>query len=212
MLLDKVELLKAATIILASGSPRRRELLTDILKLKIGVVPSTFEENLDKTQYTPESYVRENARQKALEVWNRLDCSDQRPNLVIGSDTVVVLDGDILEKPKDKQEANRMLSRLSGREHMVYTGVALVYPGKAGHEEHCFSEGTAVTFATLTPSIIQAYVDSGDPMDKAGSYGIQTQGGSLVSGINGCFYNVVGFPLNRFCTELSGLIERGCVV
>jgi septum formation protein len=211
MLMDKVPALRAADLVLASGSPRRREILNDILGLRVRVVASTFAEDLDKALYTPQTYVQENARIKAREVWDQLVAGGDVPHLVIGGDTVVAHDGAILEKPKDRQHAVDMLNSLSGKSHTVFSGVALIFcrPGSGEVVEETFCEETGVTFAPLSAPLIEAYVDSGEPMDKAGAYGIQSAGGQFVSGITGCFYNVMGFPMHAFCVRLSAAIEQG---
>jgi len=174
MIVD-VAAVRLAQCVLASSSPRRVEILNGILGLQVEVVPSTFEENLDKSCFTAHAYVQENARQKALEVYGRLEAQGQAPALVIGADTVVVIDGQILEKPKSREAAVAMLQRLSGRSHEVVTGVALLYRGQAAGAavEQLFAERTEVEFASLPAALIEAYVESGEPMDKAGSYGIQ---------------------------------------
>jgi len=124
------------------------------------------------------------------------------PSLVIGADTVVVLDDKILEKPGSAEEARKMLTQLSAAgTHTVCTGVSLMY-GMERHE-HTFAEVTTVNFKPLSPDEIEAYVASGEPMDKAGAYGIQGLGGAFVSGVVGDYQNVVGFPLSRFCNELE---------
>ena len=117
--------------------------------------------------------------------------------IVIGADTIVVLDGSILGKPRDRNDAIGMLSRLSGREHIVYTGFTLLdTPSEISMRDH---EATVVRFRHLLPREIEDYVDSGSPMDKAGAYGIQDDAGAVfVERVNGCFYNVVGFPLTKF--------------
>jgi septum formation protein len=196
----------------------------EFLELTVEIVPSTFEEDLDKGLFaTVAAYVEENAKQKALEVHGRLSRKrsrdgDQQQPTIIGSDTVVAVDGNdsktILEKPKDEADAKRMLASLSNRSHKVYSGVAIVLPSKsetADPEVVVFHEETAVTFTTLTDAMIDGYVKTGEPMDKAGSYGIQAKGGSFVTGINGCFYNVMGFPMHRFAAELLQLVESGKV-
>eukprot|EP00277_Geminigera_cryophila_P004821 CAMPEP_0179422826 /NCGR_PEP_ID=MMETSP0799-20121207/10662_1 /TAXON_ID=46947 /ORGANISM="Geminigera cryophila, Strain CCMP2564" /LENGTH=219 /DNA_ID=CAMNT_0021197037 /DNA_START=152 /DNA_END=811 /DNA_ORIENTATION=- len=210
MLLDKVPMLKRADLVLASGSPRRVEILNDLLGLDVRVVASTFEENLDKSKYTPKQYVQENARLKALEVWERLIAAGEAPDLVIGGDTVVAHKGAILEKPKDTAHATEMLKSLSGTSHTVFSGVALIFRAPDSEQviEETFCEATEVTFATLSDASIQAYVQSGEPMDKAGSYGIQAAGGQFVSGIAGCFYNVMGFPMHAFCVRMAALIDE----
>ena len=207
MLLDKLAATRAAHIILASGSPRRTEILNGILNLGASVVPSTFPEDLDKSRFTPKQYVEENARLKALEVYEKLKKEGKHPpSLVVGADTVVVLDDKILEKPPTVEAAKAMVNSLSGRSHEVVTGVALIYaPLDDNSEPYCvtFVEETSVQFASLAEANVDAYVASGEPMDKAGGYGIQGTGGSFVTGINGCYYNVMGFPMHRFCAKLD---------
>lgn len=188
--------LRAARIILASSSPRRVEILNHILKAEAEVVPSTFPEDLDKGRFTPEAYVQENAMQKADEVRARVPGR----SVVVGADTVVVHKGRILEKPADAAAAAAMLGGLSGSSHSVCTGVALIY---ADGTRHQFVETTTVNFASLSAECIQGYVETGEPMDKAGGYGIQGFGGAFVSGIEGDYFNVVGFPMHRFCRELD---------
>ena len=207
-MLSDAATVRAAHIVLASSSPRRVDIVNNILKLDANVVPSTFPEDLDKAKYTPTTYVAENAKQKALEVYHRLtdEAGGAPPSLVVGADTVVVRDDTILEKPKSASAAVEMLTSLSGRDHEVCTGVALIYPPLSSGEEclvHTFVERTRVQFAPLPHEVILAYVESGEPMDKAGSYGIQGAGGSFVAGINGCYHSAVGFPMHRFCVELD---------
>lgn len=215
MLLDRIEAIREAKIVLASSSPRRTEILNNILGLNASIVPSTFPEDLDKSKFTPKEYVEENAKLKALEVWERLLSEPivaahatryNFPSLIVGADTVVVHDATILEKPKSVEAAKAMLHSLSGRTHEVCTGVALVYaPMEDDGEPHVvtFVETTTVHFAELSAGNIDAYVASGEPMDKAGGYGIQARGGAFVSGISGCYYNVMGFPMHRFCATLD---------
>lgn len=135
------------------------------------------------------------------------EISPSRPTLIIGADTVVESEGIILEKPADPEEAKRVLASLSGRTHHVHTGVALLIPH--ADVERRFSVTTEVTFATLSPSVIDTYVATGDSMDKAGSYGIQGMAAAFVSSIHGCYFNVVGLPVHRVCTELAHLVEEG---
>lgn len=176
--------------------------------MKFEVVPSRFEETLDKTAFKyPFEYVLENSRQKALEVAGRVNKSDKL-TLIIGSDTVVVLDEVILEKPKDKENAYSMLKSLSGKDHAVFSGVTLLQ--REGAKEPCitqFYEETLVSFGTLTDEVIQAYIATGEPMDKAGSYGIQGIGGTLVKSIHGDYFNVMGFPLYHFCVQMRKLFS-----
>lgn len=207
--------------VLASASPRRREILTSV-GLPHEVVPSNFIENLDKDSFShPCEYVKENAKQKAIEVWKRLVASsgDAPPDLVIGADTVVTMDETIFEKPKDKEDAFQMLSRLSGQKHTVFTGMALVTRSATDAADGTqppqlqgdiaddfvvttFHEATDVTMTQMSPNLIRAYIETGEPLDKAGAYGIQGIGGTLVEGIKGDYFNVVGIPLHRLCQEL----------
>ncbi|XP_022374070.1 N-acetylserotonin O-methyltransferase-like protein isoform X4 [Enhydra lutris kenyoni] len=181
-------------VVLASASPRRREILSHA-GLRFEVVPSRFKEKLDKASFpTPYAYAIETAKQKALEVARRM-------HQTIG--------GLILEKPVDKQDAYRMLSRLNGKEHSVFTGVAIVHccttDAQLDLEVSEFHEETTVKFSELSEELLWEYIDSGEPMDKAGGYGIQALGGMLVEHVRGDFLNVVGFPLNHFCKKLVEL-------
>lgn len=204
--------------VLASGSPRRREILASV-GLPVEVLESNFIENLDKDSFShPCEYVKENAKQKAVEVWKRLASSSPecRPDLVIGADTVVTMDEVIYEKPRDSDDAFAILSKLSGQKHTVFTGVALVTPSpspqsmeKTGDETGTedfvvttFHEATDVNVTEMSPQMIKSYIETGEPFDKAGAYGIQGIGGSLVEGIRGDYFNVMGLPLHRLCKEL----------
>lgn len=190
-------MMKDAKIILASASPRRRELLAQA-GFEFEVVTSDVDEVADPS-LTPDKLVMSLARQKAQAVaQNRADCA------VIGSDTVVVLDGKVLGKPRDEADAVRMLESLSGRKHEVYTGVCIAFAG----ETHCFFERTSVNFCELDGEQIKAYVATGEPMDKAGAYGIQGKGCVLVEGIEGDYFNVVGFPVSRFCREYKKTVDK----
>ncbi|EFB25423.1 hypothetical protein PANDA_009666, partial [Ailuropoda melanoleuca] len=179
--------------------------------LRFEVVPSRFKEKLDKASFpTPYAYAIETAKQKALELgWDFLQKDLRAPDIVIGADTIVTVGGLILEKPVDKQDAYRMLSRLNGKEHSVFTGVAIVHcctkDGQLDMEVSEFHEETTVKFSELSEELLWDYIDSGEPMDKAGGYGIQALGGMLVEYVRGDFLNVVGFPLNRFCKKLVEL-------
>lgn len=200
--------------VLASGSPRRREILSSV-GIPVEVVTSNFIENLDKESFShPCEYVKENAKQKAVEVWKRLSNSspELRPDLVIGADTVVTMDEVIYEKPKDADDAFAILSKLSGQKHTVFTGVALVTPSQLQQQSDdplsdnfvvtTFHEGTDVNVTEMTQQMIRCYIETGEPFDKAGGYGIQGIGGSLIEGIRGDYYNVMGLPLHRLCKEL----------
>ncbi|KAL6038755.1 hypothetical protein STEG23_008248 [Scotinomys teguina] len=207
-------------VVLASASPRRRDIL-GYTGLRFEVVPPEFPETLDKAAFrVPQDYAVETARRKALSVGRALRGDPRAPDVVIGADTIVVVDGLILEKPRDAEDAFRMLRRLSGRQHSVFTGVAvLLFSESRGHpagsapscasepEVRTFWEETRVTFSEVTDELLWDYVDSGEPMDKAGGYGIQARGGMLVERLEGDFLNVVGFPLNRLCRELAALLS-----
>ncbi|XP_032535369.1 probable bifunctional dTTP/UTP pyrophosphatase/methyltransferase protein isoform X1 [Chiroxiphia lanceolata] len=197
-------------VVLASASPRRQEILTNV-GLRFEVVPSWFKETLEKSSFAaPFEYAVETARQKALEVANRMHVRHMRtPDVVIGADTIVSVDEQILEKPVDKQDAYRMLSRLNGKEHSVFTGVAIIHchskDSKLEMEITDFYEETKVKFSDLSEELLWEYIHSGEPMDKAGGYGIQALGGMLVEYVHGDFLNVMGFPLNHFCKKLAEL-------
>lgn len=206
-------ILAAQRNVLASGSPRRREILNSI-GLSMEIVTSNFIEDLDKDKFShPCEYVKENAKQKAVEVWKRLSTRDvdARPDLVIGADTVVTFDEMIYEKPRDSDDAFRMLSKLSGQKHTVFTGVALVTPAPPDQTSGdssddfvvtTFHEGTDVVMTELSENLIRKYIETGEPYDKAGGYAIQGIGGSLIEGIRGDYFNVMGLPLHRLCKEL----------
>ncbi|KAK2840058.1 hypothetical protein Q5P01_013798 [Channa striata] len=196
-------------VVLASASPRRLEILRNA-GLRFEVVPSWFKETIDKGLFrAPHEYAVETAKQKALEVARRMPVKHLKtPDIVIGADTIVAVDGMILEKPVDKCDAYRMLSSLSGKEHSVFTGVAIVLCHEKENEEVDyqlidFYEETKVKFADLSEDMLWEYINSGEPMDKAGGYGIQALGGMLVEYVHGDFLNVVGFPLNHFCKQLD---------
>ena len=184
-------------MILASQSPRRRELLGQ-MGFSFTVRPAKGEE-LPHPELTPAQLVEELARQKALEVSAEAEADD----VVVAADTVVAIDGKVLGKPHDKVHAAQMLSALSGREHPVYTGVA-VTRGEKLLVEH---EATQVRFRPLTEREIDLYIQTGEPMDKAGSYGIQGYGALLVEGIRGDYFNVVGLPICRLGRMLAQVGE-----
>eukprot|EP00658_Telonema_sp_P-2_P026416 TRINITY_DN20664_c0_g1_i2.p1 TRINITY_DN20664_c0_g1~~TRINITY_DN20664_c0_g1_i2.p1 ORF type:complete len:203 (-),score=45.39 TRINITY_DN20664_c0_g1_i2:263-871(-) len=190
-------------IVLASGSPRRAEILASNLGLTFTISKSTFAEDLGPENFdTPQQYVQATARTKAQEVWDRLADGGQSPDLLIGADTVVVRDGVVLEKPSDAAHATEMLSSLSGRSHHVMTAVVLMMPSA----ERSFVEVTQVNFHELSPEVIAKYIGTGEPFDKAGGYGVQGMASSFCSGLTGCYFNVVGFPQARFCQELIEML------
>ena len=173
-------------IILASQSPRRRELLAQMGIPKFDILPAQGEEVADRT-LPPHLLVEELALHKAEEIAAQVGAED----LVIAADTVVAIDGTVLGKPRSVQDAFAMLSRLSGRHHTVYTGVTV----RRGEQTLTAHEATRVHFRPLSTREIEAYISTGEPMDKAGSYGIQGYGAMLVEGISGDYFNVVGLPV-----------------
>jgi len=176
-------------LILASSSPRRAEVLADA-GFTFEVVAARVDESRRAGEQA-EAYVRRLAEAKARAVAGGVS----PPAIVIAADTVVVMDGEVLGKPASAEDAGRMLRRLSGRTHQVLTGLAVLkIPGGAARVE---IETTRVTFAPLTEAEIEAYVASGEPLDKAGAYAIQGRGGRFVARVEGCYFNVVGLPLAR---------------
>ena len=188
-------------IILASGSPRREKLLQQI-NLDFSVHVSDASEDYDPRDDPPE-IVKKLALRKAMQVAAEYQ---EEPVMVIGADTIVVYENEILEKPVNAAEAHEMLQKLSNTVHQVLTGVAVVKSDKPGKKNDVltFVECTDVTFGVLDEDKIREYVQTGDPMDKAGGYGIQDDWGSIfVRKINGDYYNVVGFPLHSFYHKLK---------
>ena len=180
--------------ILASGSPRRRELLEMLGVPDLTIRPATGPERATPGA-GPEQTVRELSLHKAQEVAQT--CAPE--DIIIAADTIVYLDGAILGKPKDHDDAVRMLTALSGREHIVYTGVAVLRGGELRQEQ------TAVRFRALTPAEIERYIATGEPMDKAGAYGIQGRGALFVAHLDGDYFNVMGLPLCRLGQLLNEL-------
>lgn len=181
-------------IILASASPRRKELLS-LLPITFEIISKETDETLD-TRLTPVENVMKIAAQKAEAV-----ASEYKESLVIGCDTIVVVDTQILGKPKDKEEAYKMLAGLAGRTHKVFTGVSL--QNKSIGLEESFYEETIVYMKSLSDKEIWDYIATGDPMDKAGSYGIQTKGALFVEKIEGDYFNVVGLPISKLYEKLK---------
>lgn len=180
-------------MILASQSPRRRELLSLITE-DFRIIPAKGEEKLPEG-ISPEQAVILLSRQKAEEIY-----TEYKNETIIASDTVVAIDGMILGKPSSPENAAEMLRTLSGRTHSVFTGVCVI--DEQG-EQHCFAEETTVEFWELSEQLIADYVASGEPMDKAGAYGIQGRGALLVKRIDGCYYNVMGLPVGRLMRILE---------
>lgn len=184
-------------IILASSSPRRRELLSKA-EIKFDICIKSVDETVPAGMSAAQG-AEHTAAVKAMAV--SFMNSDA---IVIGADTIVVLDGEILGKPKDKDDAFAMLKRLSGREHEVITGVCLA----CGEKYETFHCSTRVKFYELTDEEIRHYIASGEPMDKAGAYGIQGKGMMLVESIDGDYYNVVGLPIALVVRKIKDLEKR----
>jgi septum formation protein len=181
-------------IILASASPRRAEILR-----QAGVTFSVLSSAIDETPYqreTPEALVLRLSAAKAELVAAR----SVGPAFVVAADTVVVTDGHILGKPRSTDDARHILQSLSGRTHTVLTGVTMIRLPDAQRRQ--FVESTLVTFSVLTPEEISAYLDSGEPFDKAGAYAIQGIAARFIPRIEGCYYNVMGLPLAHLLTHL----------
>ena len=195
-LLSKIWGDEKVSLILASASPRRRELLS-LLTSDFTVIPAQGKEKAD-TSLPPEMLVQELAKQKAAEV-----AASHPHAVVIGADTLVFLGKKIMGKPVDTDDAKRMLTLLSGNTHTVITAVAIAQNGAV---TKVFAEKTKVKFFPLTADEIIAYIVTGEPMDKAGAYGIQDKGALLVKGITGDYYNVMGLPIGRLYRELKSLL------
>lgn len=189
-------------VVLASASPRRKELLKRA-GVAFEVLPATGEEII--TGENPPKVVMELAFKKAKEVAGKLAAKDGGELLILGADTVVTYDGVVLGKPKDEADAVRMLSVLNGSTHSVFTGVALIYQAKGTERVLNFYQETRVTMYPMSPGEIQAYVRSGEPMDKAGAYGIQGRGTVFIEKIAGDYNNVVGLPMARVYQEMKKL-------
>lgn len=196
-------------IILASQSPRRKELLEQI-GLEFEICPAKGEEIITET--IPEEVVMELSKQKAEEVAAMVSSYGEHHKeittpsdiLVIGADTVVAYDGKILGKPKDEADAKEMLTMLSGNTHSVFTGVTLVFIDKSGRAgELVFYEKTDVKMHPISETEIDRYIATGEPMDKAGSYGIQGKCAIYIEKIDGDYNNVVGLPITRIYQELK---------
>jgi septum formation protein len=171
-------------VILASASPRRRELLT-LAGIRHEVWPANIDESY-KLGETPREHAERLAREKAATI-------DAPHAVVVGSDTIVVVDGDVLGKPRDRAHAADMLRRLSGRSHLVMTGVAVRWEGRMVSE----LVEVGVTFRALSEDDVQRYIDTGEPMDKAGAYGIQGFGATIVDRVDGDYFAVMGLSLAR---------------
>lgn len=187
-------------IILASSSPRRRDILEQI-GVSFTVVPSNADETISASD--PAEYVKELSKRKAFEVAQRTEGE----SIILGSDTVVVHKNEILGKPADKTAAFKMLRSLSGDVHFVYSGVTIIIREKDGQlRSKTFAVSTEVKVTELTDSQIDAYIASGEPMDKAGAYAIQGRFAPYIEEIRGDYYNIVGFPI---AAVVKGCAEMG---
>jgi septum formation protein len=226
MIIHLLPRLNRLRIILASQSPRRAQLLTQI-GLNYTVAVSNFPENLEKSQFSPAEYVVETARCKAQAIVRESSQKDAW-DIIISADTVVVSSGELLEKPQGRAEAIEMLGKISGRAVEVITGVTIAINRTRNRKKsengenssdptenkaNCtetepsvefvsFSEASIVEFAVLSPEMISSYVDSGEPYDKAGGFGLQSAAAQFCPAIIGCYFNVMGFPLHKFCAKL----------
>ncbi|AJQ27077.1 Maf family protein [Pelosinus fermentans] len=185
------------TIILASASPRRRDLLTQVGCDFVVMTSGVVEDNAQAVP--PHELAVLQAKEKALDVFSKVQAHD----VVIGADTIVVLDGQVYGKPVDKNDARRMLTSLTGKEHQVITGIAVVTAKEIWNDFVV----TNVKIGDIKAEEIEAYLTTGEPMDKAGAYAIQGKGALFVESINGCYANVVGLPLNK----LSELLKKAGV-
>lgn len=190
-------------IILASGSPRRRELISSIFKDFV-VIKSERDEVVTKT--LPDEIVCELSLEKAEEVWDKVSKEgklDKEKNVLLAADTLVFLDDQRMGKPKDENDAVRMLKSLASREHQVYTGVTVFWGNSDSYQKITFYEKTDVYFNDISDEDIKIYVESGEPMDKAGAYAIQGVFAKHIRSINGEYANVVGLPIARVYEELK---------
>lgn len=195
-------LLSEYDVILASASPRRKELMGLICN-DFRVIPSDCGEDI------PEDIKPEDTAEYLSQIKCGCIAEVYRNALVIGCDTVVICDGKTLGKPKDEQDAREMLKMLSGKTHQVITGVTISCGNPScGGKKSSFSVCTDVTFRTLSDEDISGYVQTGEPMDKAGAYGIQGKGALLAEKINGDFYNVVGLPVSELAAKLKEFISN----
>lgn len=187
-------------LILASASPRRKELLGH-LNLPFEIIPSHVKE--ESNEQDPVKFSQEIALLKAQNVSRKMKSKNDIVPVIISADTIVVLDGQIFGKPKDRDDARQMLQNMSGKNHEVYTSVVLLSQDR----KQIFSVKTSVTFDNIKTDLLESYLISGDSLDKAGAYGIQGEALSFISKIDGSYSNVVGFPLSHFVQELSQFLK-----
>ena len=194
------KLLKNKKLVLASGSPRRQELL-NMLGLDFAImIPDIDESMLDTDHRNPRGYITRIASEKC----RAIICKTDPDSLVIAADTIVYFQKEIYIKPGNQQEAEIILTRLSGQTHIVYTAIAIGYQNKLITE----IAKTSVKFSDLSKEEILQYIATTEPMDKAGGYGIQGYGAQIVEKINGCYFNVMGFPINMFYEMIKSLLLK----
>lgn len=191
------ELLAQHKVVLASASPRRRELFS-LLGLNPQILPADVPEPM--SDEAPEIQAMQHARNKASFIRDQ-GSGDQ---MIVAADTLVAVGYIVLGKPADEAEAKAYLEMLSGREHSVYTSVCIAYKDTL----LCDYERTYVTFAELTNKEIMAYIATGEPMDKAGAYGIQGFGAQFIKRVDGCYFNVMGFPIRKFYDMLIEMLKE----
>lgn len=198
--------------ILASKSPRRREILNGV-GIEHEIISSDKEEII--TKEIPSDIVMELSKQKAIDVFAKIEDAtigktadasiDNEDVIILAADTVVAIDGRILGKPKDRQDAYEMIQRIQGKTHSVFTGVTIIKNGLTGKKIHTFYEETVVEVYSMTHEMIENYLDKMDWTDKAGAYAIQGQFSAYVKRIEGDYYCVVGLPISRVIYELSNM-------
>jgi len=193
-------LLKGKKVILASESPRRKKIFK-MIGINALQVPSFLDE--PSIDLPPHKYVMWQAKRKAEAISKRMDTEC----IIVAADTIVYQDKQILEKPKDIYQAADYLSRLAGNTHLVYTGVCVIYKNKV----LCKYEKTLVEFRPLSIYEIEEYINTSEPMDKAGAYGIQGFGSQFISKITGCYFNVMGFPISLFYTMIQEIMAPGAI-
>ena len=188
------------TLILGSQSPRRKELLS-WLNIPFKILTADLDEISEETQ--PKKIAMDLASQKAFAVLNK-EAIPERP-FIISSDTIVVLDNVLYGKPKNVEDARRILNKLSGKTHQVITGVSFLFLDLSSNKmrEHLFYDSTEVTFSLIREDLMENYLETKDSLDKAGAYGIQGPSLTFISRINGSYSNVVGFPLDKIVNELA---------
>ncbi len=191
------ELLHYKKVILASLSPRRKELFS-LLGISFTAIPAKLDETINNE--APQTQAMQNALRKAQIVKDKVN----KDALVVSADTLVALDNHILGKPANAEEAGKYLRLLSGRSHSVYTGICIYYNDLA----EINYEQTFVTFAELSEAEINSYIATGEPLDKAGAYGIQGFGAQFITKVEGCYFNVMGFPIRLFYNMLKTILGK----